>query len=225
MSGCDFDTIESLAFDELTPTLADEARAHVATCPACAAELGLLRAERGAFADRAKASSPLPGFSAALARSRWSGPVPAEPRAAQSPGVIWDLAPIPAKAPPATTRSRLPWAISAFGVAAAAAFAGLFLLPPRDTTQIEAPPEGPIVAEAASQDFCRDEAYYDGITAPPKTATVCEMPEPRGAGEAADGEPGQCGSCGSCAREPAGAIDTCAHDSPVTEACYPPLPH
>lgn len=86
MSGCDFDALESLAFDELTPTLADEARAHVATCPACAAELGLLRAERGAFAERARASAPLPGFSAALARSRWSGPVPGEPQAAPNPG-------------------------------------------------------------------------------------------------------------------------------------------
>jgi hypothetical protein len=214
MSGCDLEALESLAFGELTPTLAQAANAHVATCPACAAELSLLLAERGAFAERARDSAalPLPGFSAALALSRWSGPVAPEPRAAQSPG------PVPAKAPLRAAKSRFTWVVPAFAVAAAAAFAGLFLLPPRDPAQIESPPWAPILAEPASQDFCRDEAFYDGITAPPRTATVCEMPEHVGAQEPAAGE---ISPCGSCAHE---TICTGDDDSSVTEACYPPLP-
>ena len=214
MSGCDLDTLESLAFDELTPTLADAVRAHVAACPACAAELGLLRAERRAFAERARDSAPLPlpGFSAALALSRWSGPVAPEPRAAQSPG------PVPAKAPLRAARSRFTWATPAFAVAAAAAFAGLFLMPPRDPAQIASPTEAPILAEPAPQVFCRDEAYYDGITAPPRTPTTCEMPEHADAGEPADEPPAPCGSRAH------DAIDTSDDDSRVTEACYPPLP-
>ncbi len=114
MSGCDFDALESLAAGELTPELASKARSHAAACPACAEELALLRAERAAFADRARGSAPLPGFAAVLARSRWSGP---------------PAAPAP-KAPPPAARPSFPWAVSAFGVAAAAAFAGLFLVPP-----------------------------------------------------------------------------------------------
>ncbi len=200
MSGCDVDALEALAFEELPPARAEEARAHVAGCAACARELGLLRAERGAFADRAKASSPLPGFSAALAKSRWSAPTTA-----------------PVKAPPPTLTARFLWAAPAFGVAAAAAFAGLFLLPPPDPTRVDRPAAPLIVAVPASENFCRDEAYYDGFTAPAKAATVCEMPEPTGAEEG-------CGSCRACAPAPREEIGTCAHDSPVTEACYSPLP-
>jgi hypothetical protein len=198
MSGCDFDTLESLAFEELTPALADAARAHVAGCAACARELDLLRVERGLFAARAQISAPLPGFSAALARSRWSSP-----------------AVVPAKPPPAPAKSRFPWAVSAFGVAAAAAFAGLFFLPFKGPTLIEPPAEAPIVAEPASEDFCHDEAFYSGVTVSPRSPTVCEMPEPA----AETNEP-----CGGCSHEAeADGIDSCDHDSSVTETCSEPL--
>ena len=199
MSGCDFDTLEALAFGELTPALTDAARSHVAACAVCARELELLRAERGLFAERAKASSPLPGFSAALARSRWSG----------------DAVVVAAKAPPPAAPRRFPWAISGFGVAVAAAFAGLFLFSSKVAPLIDPPAAAPIIAEPATGDFCRDEAFYNGITTPPKLPAVCEMPEP-----AADPEP----RGGGCAPDPAGEIGTCDHDSHVTEACYPPLP-
>jgi hypothetical protein len=204
MSACDFDTLESLAFEELAPALAVAARAHVATCPACARELALLRSEQRVFAERAKAPSPLPGFSAALARSRWSG----------APAVA-------AKAPPPAVKPSFPWAISAFGVAAAAAFAGLFLVPPTATTRIEEPASPPITAEPASEDFCHDEAFYNGITHPPKSANACEMPA-RTVARAAAAEVAE---CGACAPDPSDGIDTCGHDSCVTEACYTPLPN
>jgi hypothetical protein len=199
MSGCDFDALEALAFGELTPALADAALSHVAGCASCARELELLRAERGVFADRAKASSPLPGFSAALARSRWSG----------------DAVVVAAKAPPPVAKHRFPWAIPGLGVAAAAAFAGLFLLPSKVAPLIDPPTAAPIVVEPATGDFCRDESFYSGITAPPRLPAVCEMPEPAE-------DPAPCG--GGCAPDPDGEIGTCDHDSHVTEACYPPLP-
>lgn len=207
MSGCDFDALESLAFGELAPAPAEAARAHVAACAACARELALLQRERGAFAARAQATtSPLPGFSAALARSRWSGP----------PAVV-------AKAPPQAVKPRFPWAIPAFGVAAAAAFAGLFLLPPAVTTQLVPAAEAPIAAEPATEDFCRDEAFYNSITSPAKSPTVCEMPEPVAARPACAAEPSECGSC-AVEANPSAGNDTCEHDSRVTEACYQTLP-
>lgn len=203
MSGCDFDTLESLAFEELSSALADEARAHVATCPACARELGLLRAERGVFADRARASTPLPDFSAALARSRRSRP-----------------AVVSVKASPSAASPRRHWAIPAFGVAAAA-FAGIFLLPPNGPARIEPPAEVPIVAEPASEDFCHDEAFYSRLTSSPKSPDVCEMPERTFA-------PATIQYCAFAAEadSPAGpaGIDTCEPDSYVTEARCPPLP-
>lgn len=198
MSGCDFDTVEALAFGELTPALAAATTSHVAGCAACARELELLRAERGLFADRARASSPLPGFSAALARSRWSSPA----------------AVVVAKAPPPVAPRRFPWAISGLGVAAAAAFVGLFLLPNKVAPLLDPPTAAPIVAEPATGDFCRDEAFYNGITAPPKLPVVCEMPEPTD-------DPEPCG--GGCAPDPVEEIGARDHDSHVTEACYPPL--
>lgn len=203
MSGCDFDTLESLVAGELTPELAVEARAHVAACPACARELALLRAERAVFAERARDSAPLPGFSAALARSRWSGP----------PVVA-------AKAPPPAVKPSFPWAISAFGVAAAAAFAGLFLVPPRGTPRIEEPTGQAITVEPASEDFCHDEAFYSGITSAPKGPNACEMPAPTVARATAAAETTQCGSCET---EAASEIDTCTHGSCVTEPCSSPL--
>ncbi len=209
MSACDFDTLEALAFEELGAAEAEAARAHVAGCAACATELGLLRAERGVFAARARASPPLPGFSAALALSRWSIPEAA-----------------PAKAPAPVATRRFSWVVSAFGIAAAAAFAGLFLLPPQGTPLISPPAEGPIVAEPASEDFCHDEAFYSGITHAPRTVAVCEMPEQPGVPAFVEPDPAAepCGSCGSCAHDAPEEIDTCAHGSCVTEADESPLP-
>ncbi|MEP7125008.1 MAG: hypothetical protein ABJE95_29025 [Byssovorax sp.] len=195
MSGCDFEAVEALAFGELTPLLADAVSAHVVGCPACAKELELLRAERGVFVERAKASPPLPGFSAALARSRWSRPEV-----------------VVAKAAPIAAPRRFPWAFSAIGVAAAAAFAGLYLLPSTTVALIDPPAAAPVVAEPATGDFCHDESFTTGITTPPKVPVVCEMPSP-----AADPEPCDKGCTGE-------EIDTGNNDSRVTEACYPPLP-
>ena len=209
MSGCDFDTLESLVAGELTPELAAATRSHAASCSACARELALLRAEREVFAVRAKApsllssSSPLPGFSAALARSRWSGPPVAR-----------------AKAPPPVVKPTFPWATSAFGVAAAAAFAGLFLLPPTGAIRMEEPSERSLLVEPASEDFCHDEAFYNGITSSPKSPNACEMPAHTVARATA---PADTAECGSCAPEASGGIVTCGHDSCVTEACSSPL--
>ena len=199
MSGCDFDALESLAAGELTPELAGKARSHAADCPACARELALLRAERAAFADRARDSAPLPGFAAALALSRWSGPEAIAP-----------------KAPPPAARPSFPWAISAFGVAAAAAFAGLFLVPPGGAPRIEESDDRSITAEAASEDFCRDESFYSGITSAPKGPNACEMPAYSMARATATADTTV---CGSCAPEPTEGIVTCGHDSCVTEPC------
>lgn len=199
MSGCDFDTLESLAAGELAPELASAVRAHAAACPACARELALLRAEREVFADRARDSSALPGFSAALALSRWSGP----------PVVA-------AKAPPPVVKASFPWATFAFGVAAAAVFAGLFLVPPRGTARIEETAEESISVEPASEDFCHDEAFYNGITSPPKGPTACEMPAHTAAQATVTADMTE---CGSCAHETADGIVTCGHDSCVTEPC------
>jgi hypothetical protein len=206
MSACDFDALEALAFEELRAAEADAVRAHVAGCAACTSELGLLRAERGVFAARAKASPPLPGFSAALALSRWSAPEV-----------------VPAKAPPPASTRRFPWAVSAFGIAAAAAFSGLFLLPPPGAPLISPPTEGPIVAEPASEDFCHDEAFYNGITHAPKTVAVCEMPEQPGTPTFVEAQPGS-EPCGSCAHDAPEEIDTCGQGSCVTEVRESPLP-
>lgn len=203
MSGCDFDALESLAAGELTPEQALAARAHVATCPACARELALLHAERAVFAERARNAAPLPGFSAALARSRWSGP----------PVVA-------AKAPPPVVKPSFPWATSAFGVAAAAAFAGLFLVPPGATPRIEEPAARAITPEPASEDFCHDEAFVTGITSPPKDPNACEMPAHITTWVKAAAETPE---CASCAPEGAEGFDTCGHDSCVTEPCSSPL--
>ena len=205
MSGCDFDALESLAAGELSPELASEARAHAATCPACARELALLRAERAVFAERARDAAPLPGFSAALARSRWSGaPV------------------VAAKPPPPVVKPSFPWATSAFGVAAAAAFAGLFLVPPGGTPRIEEPSKQAITAEPASEDFCHDEAFYNGITSSPKGPNACEMPAHTAARATATADTTE---CASCEPEAAEEIDTCGHGSCVTEPCSSPLPN
>ena len=205
MSGCDFDTLESLAAGELAPELAGQARSHAAACPACAKELALLRAERAAFADRAKSSAPLPGFAAVLARSRWSGPPVVAP-----------------KAPPPAAKPSFPWAVSAFGVAAAAAFAGLFLVPPGGAPRIEEPADLTIVAEPGSEDFCHDEVFDIGITSAPKGPNACEMPAHTAARAPAAVDTLE---CGSCAPEPTEGIVTCGHDSCVTEACSSPLPN
>jgi hypothetical protein len=73
MSGCRFDEIEAYVFDELSPPRAAKVKDHIAACPACAAELSALRAERALFAARAQSeheTSALPSFDAVLARSR-----------------------------------------------------------------------------------------------------------------------------------------------------------
>jgi hypothetical protein len=203
MSGCDFDALESLAAGELAPELVGKALSHAADCPACARELALLRKERAAFADRARDSAPLPGFAAALALSRWSVPE----------------APAP-KAPPPAARPSFPWAVSAFGVAAAAAFAGLFLVPPGGAPRIEEPAERSITAEPASEDLCHDEAFYTGITSAPRSPNACEMPAVAVARATATADTTV---CGSCAPEPDEGIVTCGHDSCVTEPCSSPL--
>jgi len=204
MSGCDFEDIESLAYGELPPDRAAAALAHAAACPACAHELTLLRSERALFADRARATSALPGFSAALALSRWSGP-PA----------------IAAKPLHPAAQPRFPWALSSFGVAAAAACAGLFLLPPTRSTRIEAPAQAPIAAEPAPEDFCRDETFSSGITSPAKSPTTCEMPtRPAAPALPTAAETSECGSGAPEASPASAGIVTCGHDSFVTDACY-----
>jgi hypothetical protein len=75
MSGCRFDEveIEAYVFNELSAPRAARVRDHVAACPACAAELAALRAERALFAARAAhepGAEALPGFADVLARSR-----------------------------------------------------------------------------------------------------------------------------------------------------------
>lgn len=73
MSGCRFEDIEAHVFDELSPPRAAKVREHLAACPACAAELSALRAERSLFAARAeheRATETLPSFADVLARSR-----------------------------------------------------------------------------------------------------------------------------------------------------------
>jgi hypothetical protein len=69
MSGCQFDEIEAYAFDELSAPRAAKVRAHVAACPACAAELAALRRERSLFITRAAHEiQALPSFADVLAR-------------------------------------------------------------------------------------------------------------------------------------------------------------
>lgn len=73
MSGCSFEDIEAYVFDELGPARAAAVREHLAGCPACAAELRALSAERSLFAARAehvRATEPLPSFAEILARPR-----------------------------------------------------------------------------------------------------------------------------------------------------------
>lgn len=73
MSSCRFEEIEAYVFDELGPPRAALVREHLAGCPACAAELQALSAERSLFAARAghvRATEPLPSFAEILARPR-----------------------------------------------------------------------------------------------------------------------------------------------------------
>ncbi|MCU0688078.1 MAG: zf-HC2 domain-containing protein [Polyangiaceae bacterium] len=72
MSGCDQEAVEAYALGELEGARAGQVRAHLGDCAACSRELALWRAERRAFAARARQhdARPLPAFEAVLAASR-----------------------------------------------------------------------------------------------------------------------------------------------------------
>lgn len=81
MIGCDPETVEAYALGELEGARAGQVRAHFVGCAACSRELELLRAERRAFAARARQhdARPLPAFEAVLAASRREPERPARP--------------------------------------------------------------------------------------------------------------------------------------------------
>lgn len=96
MSGCDQEAVEAYALGELEGARAGQVRAHLGDCAACSRELELLRAERRAFAARARQHDvrPLPAFEAVLAASR------CEPEKAARPALF--------ALPALPTRPRLP---------------------------------------------------------------------------------------------------------------------
>jgi anti-sigma factor RsiW len=102
---CDFEALESLAGDELSPAEAARINEHARSCPECARELAWLTKEQQAFTARARvrqAEAAPPPFAAVLARSLQ--PESAAPPAAVVAPSFW---------------SRSGWALG--GISAAAA--------------------------------------------------------------------------------------------------------
>jgi Putative zinc-finger len=209
MSGCRFDAIEAWVYGELDPAEEAAVEAHARGCSACAGEAAALRAERGLFAERARLEGPPPGLATVLARARWS--VDPAPRA-------------PERKAPSLLR-RVPWA--ALSVAAAAAVAGIFAVPP--------PPEGPAPSDdarliRAEPAVCfEDEGGY--CDSPAITWTVGPQTNPGAAPRGRVAPPRDADLTATTAATECGARlfstpddeCTCASRSCVTGACVPSL--
>lgn len=175
-------TLEAHALGQLPGAEADDVRAHLQGCAACAAEASLLAAERRLFTQRAALPAPAPPpFAAVLARSRQGS-------AAGRDG----------------SRARL-WS----ALAAAAALLGIYAgsrgpAPARD--EIGAPA---IVAEPASRgETCEDLALLsaNGVARAESDYGACLVATPAAA---PGGEERECAvTCGGDEPHPGEALET-----------------
>ena len=133
-----------------------DVRAHVASCPACSAEIAAALALAAGFAEMRAEAAPASVIDAALAAARAGGPRPMPSRSADRP------------AAPPTRRRR----IAALGLAATAALAlALWLRPAADLAT-----PAPEIAQAAPPEVAREpvantETVGRDETGPPAAAT------------------------------------------------------